>query len=393
MVKENRKKILFITPEAKSNGANIFLLNFLRWFKVNSSIPFCTIYGHGGDLESDFAELSKTYLYALAWQPKNYLGRRLHGVVRRIEAKQRWLKHQIEKENIGLIYSNTVINHQIVDAFSDLNVPVLTHCHELESVIQRTGLEGFIETKRKSSHFIAVSEAVRQNLMVNHQIASEKISLVYGFIPLENWQEEVIAEKRRRITEELNIPPNAFIIGASGTIYWRKAPDIFIQIADKIHKTQPGLPIYFLWIGGARKDDFVFFEMNYDVGKLKLEKYVHFLEHKSNPLDYFAALDVFAMVSREDPFPLVCLEAAGLGKPLICFDEAGGMPEFVENDCGYVVPYLDVEAFADKITTLFYDRELTEKFGNNAAQKVRRQHNIESSAPKILEVIKKHGNF
>ncbi|MDH6063711.1 hypothetical protein, partial [Umezakia ovalisporum] len=40
----------------------------------------------------------------------------------------------------------------------------------------------------------------------------------------------------------------------------------------------------------------------------------------------------------------VCLEAASLGKPILCFDKAGGEPEFVEDDCGFIVPYLDLDA-------------------------------------------------
>jgi hypothetical protein len=40
----------------------------------------------------------------------------------------------------------------------------------------------------------------------------------------------------------------------------------------------------------------------------------------------------------------VCLEAAALGKPIICFGDAGGMPEFIEEVCELVVPYLDILA-------------------------------------------------
>ena len=41
---------------------------------------------------------------------------------------------------------------------------------------------------------------------------------------------------------------------------------------------------------------------------------------------------------EEDPYTLVCLEAAALEKPYVCFEGAGGSPEFVEEDCGFVVP-------------------------------------------------------
>ena len=58
--------------------------------------------------------------------------------------------------------------------------------------------------------------------------------------------------------------------------------------------------------------------------------------------DYFSIFDVFALMFREDPFPLVCLEAALLEKPNLCFARAGGASELVESDSGFVVPYLDL---------------------------------------------------
>ena len=393
MSKKAQKKILFITPAAKRDGANIFLLRFLRWLKAETSIPFCTIYNAGGELEKEFRELSDSFQYSLCRQPANFLERRFHGLLRRLEFKRHWLNFQLKKHNIGLIYNNTVVNHQIIDAFHDPDVPILTHCHELESVIHRTGLEEFGETKNKTAHFIAVSEATRRNLMTNHEIASEKISLVRGFVPVETLPADVLAEKRRKILKHLNIPSDAFVVGASGTIQWRKAPDVYVQIASKIRKSYPELPIYFLWIGGTQKNDFVFFEMDYDIRKLGLEKRFRILEHQSNPSDYYAALDVFAMVSREDPFPLVCLEAAAFGTPVVCFENGGGTPEFVGEDCGFIVPYLDAEAFAAKIVTLFRRRELAETFGSNAARKVRERHSLEKSAPQILNLIKEWGNF
>jgi glycosyltransferase involved in cell wall biosynthesis len=382
-------KILFITPGASRAGGNVFLLNFLKWFKRHSDVPFVTIYGHGGELEEDFKSLSKAFKFDYEPRPESFFSRPSSAFFRRVKWRERFLARQIARENIDLIYANAVTNHKILNALPDLRVPVISHCHELESVIHRTGLEGFEQTKKRTSHFIAVSEAVRKNLIENHDVPSEKISLQHGFIPLENFSENELAEKNKRIREELEIPVNAFLVGASGTMYWRKAPEIFVQIAAAVHRLSPEIPIYFVWVGGAAKGDFRFFEMEYDAKKLGLEKYVRFLEHQPNPLDYYAALDVFAMVSREDPYPLVCLETASLGKPVICFADAGGMPEFVENDSGFIVPYLDTGAFAGRILELYANPDLRAKMGASAARKVRERHDITASAPRIIEIINK----
>ena len=93
------------------------------------------------------------------------------------------------------------------------------------------------------------------------------------------------------------------------------------------------------------------------------------------------------MISREDPYPLVCLEAASVGKPIICFADAGGMPEFVEEDCGFVVPYLDIDGFAARVIELSSSPDLLTRMSANAFRKVRERHDIERSAPKLAELL------
>lgn len=384
-----RKKILFITPRAETFGGDIFLLNFLRWFKKNSEIPFVTLYGYGGSLNKDFAALSKTFQYNFPDNSEVFAKKAFGKLANSLELKRLWLKTQILKENIGLIYCNAVINHKMLSMFDDAKIPVITHCHELESLIRMFGVENFNYTKNRTSEFVVVSDAVRRNLIEIHQVSKDKINLVYGFIPVENFSEERLKTNRKMLCDELQIPENTFIVGASGTLNWRKAPDIFLQIARELFCKKPDANIVFVWIGGAEKGSYESFQINYEIEKSGLQNKVFFLEHKSNPLDYYSAIDAFAMVSREDPFPLVCLESASFGKPIICFKDAGGMPEFVADDCGFTVPFLDTKSFAGKISELYENPNLTKKPGENAAKKVRGNHDIETSAPKILEIIER----
>ncbi len=49
------------------------------------------------------------------------------------------------------------------------------------------------------------------------------------------------------------------------------------------------------------------------------------------------------MTSREDPFPLVVLDALDARVPVIGFDGGGGFVELLQRDCGVLVPYLDTD--------------------------------------------------
>ncbi|MEP6704439.1 MAG: glycosyltransferase family 4 protein [Acidobacteriota bacterium] len=388
----DKKKILFITPGAQSFGGNIFLLNFLRWYRKNGEFDFVTLYGRPGDLDNDFSELSATYRYFSSEEGWPFARRAAGKLVNQLELRRAFLRTRLGRENIGLIYCNAVTNGRMLSMFDHLDLPVISHCHELESLIQMTGIEDFNRLRDRTSHFVAVSNAVRRNLISNHEIPDEKISLIHAFIPIENRPAEKNEAKRASVLKELDLPGDAFIVGGSGTLNWRKAPELFIQLAHAVRFKASTVPIYFVWVGGAEKDGAGIFQLRYDAEKGGVSERVRFVPHTKNPLDYFAAIDVFAMVSREDPYPLVCLEAASLGKPIICFADAGGMPEFVEDDCGYVIPYMDIGGFADKVIESAADREKTKMLGENASRKVRARHEIEVAAPAIADLIARFMN-
>ena len=85
----------------------------------------------------------------------------------------------------------------------------------------------------------------------------------------------------------------------------------------------------------------------------------------------------------------VALEAAALGKPVLCFADSGGMPEFVEDDAGFVVPYLDLAAMAERIAALAVDTTLRARLGKRAAEKVCGMYDIAAGSKRIERIISK----
>lgn len=385
-----RKKVLFISHEASRSGAPIVLLHFLKWFKANTDIPFLILLKIGGELESDFEDLA----------PVIVLSRVKPGLVERVSYRLRLhkfkrldhfrkLKKKLSQENIGLIYSNTVTNGEVLEFLSSLKCPVITHIHELEYTINCCGgIENFKQVQHYTQHYIAVAKAVKDNLVKHQKIEASTIDVIHEFIPtqvpIKNSQPQVFYP----ILEELNIPQEALVVGASGTMSWRKGADLFVQLARAVNQRQLNTPVHFVWVGGENNGIY-FNELIHDVRHAGLEQYVHFTGVQPNPLDYFRVFNVFTLLSREDPFPLVLLEAASIGKPIVCFDNSGGAPEFVEDDCGFVVPYLDIEAMADKVVALMKSVDLRQSLGERAAKKAWHRHDVTVLAPKILNLIER----
>lgn len=379
------KEIIFISHNASRSGAPILLLQFLQWFKNNTDNQFSIILGMGGELETEFSKLAPTLIFSREAPPK------LHERI-----KRRFFRHDpnlriskwIANRNIELIYSNTVVNGDILKYLSFLDCPVISHVHELEYAIQSYGMDQFEKTKKCTTHFIACAKAVKTNLVENHNILPQSITVVHEFIPIDRIRTDSLNLKL--LGSEVSISEQTFIVGASGsTSDWRKGADLFIQLAYIVKYKSIDLPIRFIWIGN-RQEGMEYITIQQDIVKANLENYIYFLGSKHNPLDYFTRFDVFALMSRDDPYPLVCLESALLAKPIVCFDKSGGEPEFVENDCGFVVPYLDLNTMADRILELYHSSELRQKLGENAKKKVTERHSLEIAASKILEVIEYH---
>jgi glycosyltransferase involved in cell wall biosynthesis len=383
------KKVLFISHDASRTGAPIIFLNFLEWFKNNSEIPFRILLKGWGDLETRFQALAPVNIFynkqlECGWHRWSIMLPAIRPFSNRFHFNN--LRRELFQDDIGLVYSNTVTNGGVLQFLVSLKCPVITHVHELESEILKSGLDNWELVKKYTNHYIAVSDAVKQNLIINHSIPEKYIDVVHGFIPISTLNLNL--ESRNNQREALNIPKDALIVGSSGVGSWRKGKDLFVQLAVNVVRKFKDKPIHFVWVGGRMKES-EFYEIEHDISHAGISDIIHFIEHVSNPLDYYAEFDIFAMISREDPFPLVNLEVAALGKPIVCFDKAGGTPEFVENDAGFVVPYLDIDVMADKIIDLARNEELRNNMGRRSFEKAVGNHDISVGAQKISNIIER----
>lgn len=382
------KKVLFISHSAGRTGAPIVLLHILRWLRIKTDIDFEILLKSHGVLQPEFEALGQTTLYPSS--SFDYFDRlprtqKLDLYIHKALVYQ--LLKRYKSANFGLIYSNTITNGHIQASIAkSLECPVVCHIHELDYWINKCGLENLNKVRYCTNLYIAVSEAVKKNLIENYSISEMKIEKIYGFIDT-NIDKQKKEKEARIIRQTLNIPFDAIVVGGSGTEFWRKGKDLFIQLALLVSKVTKNLSLHFVWIGPHENDD----DQNkiaHDIEESGLKDYIHFVGEVSDPFNFYAVFDIFAMVSREDPFPLVCLEAASLEKPIVCFDGAGGAPEFVEGDAGFIVPYLDVPMMAEYVIHLAEDMSLRRKMGLRASQKVRQRHDVNIAAPQIEQVIR-----
>jgi len=106
-----------------------------------------------------------------------------------------------------------------------------------------------------------------------------------------------------------------------------------------------------------------------------------------NPFPYLALGDIFLLTSREDPFPLICLEVGALRKPVVCFRGGGGAPELLSNGRGFTVPYLSTGDMARVVLDLMSDFERGRQAGQRLADHVSRHHDVSVTGEQVLRLI------
>lgn len=361
----------------------MLLLNFLRWFRQNRGGNVRVLIGRRGELTDDFAAIGKVDSFepsAAIW----YRGmRRLHLHARYQSNYLERLRETYVKDKTDLIYVNSVASAKMLEFLSFVDCPVICHVHELAGAIDALGIENMARLEERKPLYIAVSHAVKDSLVVDHRISPNRIEVVHGFVPRSGGTTDS-ETVRQMVRRRLGTPEQAKLICACGSIDFRKGTDIFLEVAARVVQQYRNGPVHFVWVGGTSdKVD----AMRRQVANSALRDVVHFTGATSDTEAYFKAAEVFVLTSREDPFPLVVMEAAQQGTPVVCFGNAGGAGEFVETDAGFVIPEFSVKEMSDRVIELLQSAELRDQMGLAGKRKVLARHALDVGAARVATLI------
>jgi glycosyltransferase involved in cell wall biosynthesis len=382
------RTILFLNHSATRNGASILLLHLLQWLRSNSDFRLEVLVSDNGPLIDEFRSVARIrrwrnpayFLPALKFKWAQALGSRLEDAL---------LRAYLRRHRFDLVYANTAATWSQVAALGLSERTVLWHIHELPYALRLTmGDERARRLLPRAARVVAVSEPVQDALTDQFAVDRHRIDLVHGFVPTRDPSAQQRQSTRRRILAELGWPADSFVVGACGNLGWRKGSDVFLQIAHRLQKAGANPGVRFLWIGGGDAGGDAL-QFDYDRRALGLESACRRIASTADVDDYYCAMDVFALPSREDPFPLVMLEAAMHRLPTICYAASGGGPVFVGGDAGIVVPYLDSDSFAAAIAALQADPARRTALGLAARRKVCLHHSVETQGPKLLRSIER----
>jgi glycosyltransferase involved in cell wall biosynthesis len=350
------KRILLITHDASRTGAPMVVLHFARWLREHRpAVAVDVLAVKGGALADEFKKVADTYdELVMPPLPSVGLGQRaLNKVLRlagvgRIPSATEW-KEQVLRGLAGrgydVIHANSLVSIPVgvrIKALSAGRPLLVAHIHELSVVINQV-LPGLKDHVPAIDHFLAASGLVRDELVRNWGIPAVRTEVQYEFAEL----------KSGAATRVDAAPTQVFTVGGSGTVVLRKGWDLFIQVAHWVRAHHPELPIRFVWAGRMVEHDRPMVQRDIELSGLK--DHVYFAGELKDPSEQYSAFDVLLLPSREDPFPLVCIEVGAMGKPIICFEGATGTAEVLRHGGGRIVPYLDIEAMGQAVVDYALD--------------------------------------
>jgi glycosyltransferase involved in cell wall biosynthesis len=388
------KKILFISHDANRAGGQIVLLQLLRQLKQHN-LPMHLLLCSDGPLEDEFKEiLPTTRLPRLGDIHFNSLITkvlRLIGVEDRLKNRvlnKKWaqFRQEMVSQDFGLIFANTIGSAAAYRELRFLSLPTVLFAHELEMSIKKYSSPLDMDyLMARTNHLIVVSKAVADYFKQTYQYPDSQIS-TFQIIDTPLILSKIEEGRKEDIRQKMGLPTEAILIGGCGHAEWRKGNDIFMMVARQVIQHFADRPVYFVWVG-MREDSELYEVQRFDAVRMGISNRIVHIGLTSDVFHYLSQFDVFALTSREDPYPLVVLEAALAEKPIVCFEKAGGAPELVEDDAGFVVPYLDEVTMTNRIIELINNQQLRSKMGKKAKQKVLERHPTEKSVEKVMHIV------
>lgn len=350
------KRILFLAETAGRLGSSVFLLDFLAWIKEKRLAECSLLLAAPGELLNDFSALADTTILLPDGEATPEAYARATPTLARLRAQP-----------FDLIFANTASATPLLELVARPGQPVLAHVMEgAYSLRHVLGIDMFERLKRHAPLFVAASSSIQCELIEEFHLPPERVRLVPCATRL--------PQPRERREHE------GFVVLAAGTLAWRKGPDIFLQLAAEMKRLAPELDARFLWAGRPIEQG-IEERLAYDARQSGVAERVTFLGEVADMPELYAGGDLFVLSSREEPLGLVCVEAAAMGLPVLCFKEAGAAADFVGDDAGCAIPYLAVGEMAKAAVMLAGDPKLRQRMGQTGRKRAQELHDMQAQAP------------
>lgn len=249
-------------------------------------------------------------------------------------------------------------------------IPAIFTAHNLTPVLK--GMPRFILSQigKSSGTIVAVSQAVRQSLIING-IAEAKIRVIPNGIDLALYNISVDAAA---IRSSFGIPVNAPLIVSVGRLSPEKGFDVLIKAFELLLVK---LPDAYVILAGSGPEEARLRAMSSGQDAIILPGAV------TDVIPIVMAADVVAIPSREEGQGIVALEAMAASKPLVASRVGGLVETIADGKTGILVPVEDQTALSDALFTMLTNSGLRAQMGRAGRERVEAEYTIRKMIARI----------
>ena len=405
MEMKQRTKILFISNDGSRTGAPSILLNLIRWLKSHHDLKMAAVLMRNGSLRTEFEQELTTYTWIPTDlnQPERIHKRLVNTLLQRGRTDPgKWLAQIIEKEKPDVIYLSTlVLGRYLGSVGQDAHPRIVSHVHELlPSLLQLSG-EAMVQRQLDLSHkVISCADCVQNGLTKNFHLPQDRCIILPEFIitrpdkkshdsqqnDCANNQDpqEKLGWQKLNIAQERGLP----VFGIGGNPISRKGFDLIPLFLKACRQRFGDEGFLFVWIGCGEGSS-PHASLSWDLELMGLSDQIVLFPSvaMASFRRLLSRLQVLTLLSREDPFPLVALEAGLLEIPTVCFKGSGAIAEMADEGACIAVDYLNLEEFAAAVQRLWAQPEEARRIGRRCRLKVLEELSLEQVAPRVAQVL------
>ncbi len=323
--------ILLMTHDCHPHGAQYLALAMARQF-IRSGCRLVIVAQDGGPLQPEFAALGEFLILRDAGG----------------EGLQTLLL-SLRRRGFADALASTTVCGDMLPLVKRCGFRVASLVHELPGVISSMGLER--QAARIAQHADLVvfpADMVHEGFAATASVPADRVMIrPQGLLRKNPWLGRRI-EAGREVRRRHQLSEGVEIILAVGYADQRKGVDLFVEVAARVCRSRP--QAVFLWVGHA--DTAVEQMARCRIDELGLRERIVLVGFDPEPLVYYAAASVYALTSREDPFPNVVLESIAVGVPVVAFAEATGAADFIVSQGGLLAHAFEVDDFAARLLAL-----------------------------------------
>jgi glycosyltransferase involved in cell wall biosynthesis len=205
---------------------------------------------------------------------------------------------------------------------------------------------------------IAVSAAGARFQRRYNRVAARRLRVIHPFVEVTRFVPPA-PEARRLVRAALGLADDTLAVGAVGSVFREKG---LLELVRALADARHSIPEARLVIVGDGPTDYIAAVVA-ESNRLGLAEHITWTGWRADVPAIMGALDLLAIASAEESFPLVAAEAMATGLPVVA-RRVGGIAEVVvDGTTGVLVPANGHRDLVDAIVQLLNDGERRREFG------------------------------